>query len=309
MKRLLLVGVYLFCVHCSVYSQLLTWTPDFPKDNDNITITMDATKGNQGLNNYASPNDVYVHIGVITSASTSFGDWRHAPFTWGTTSNPLSKATSLGNNKYSYTINNIRSFFSANAGEVIYKIAIIFRSGDGNIKQVNADGSDMYIPVYDNTVGIRFSTPPFQPKYIPEPETITKTVGDNIALTAISNKAATLNLYVNGALVQTAAAATSISATPVLTAGGNTTIIAEAIDGAVTTKDSVKFFVAGGVNTAPLPAGVADGINYNANNTEITLVLYAPLKTRVSVIGEFAGSNWAEQSQYQMNKTDRKSVV
>ena len=35
----------------SVHAQLLTWTPDFGKDNDNIVITMDATKGNQGLMN------------------------------------------------------------------------------------------------------------------------------------------------------------------------------------------------------------------------------------------------------------------
>ncbi len=54
---------------------------------------------------------------------------------------------------------------------------------------------------------------------------------------------------------------------------------------------------------APLPAGVKDGINYNPNNTEATLVLYAPGKNRISVIGELAGNNWAEQSQYQMNKT------
>lgn len=263
---------------------------------------MDATKGNQGLNNYANPNDVYVHVGVITSLSTSFSDWKHAPFTWGTTT-ALAKATSLGGNKYSYTINNIRSFFAATTGEVIYKIAILFRSGDGNTKQSNADGSDMYIPIYDNTIGVRFTVPAFQPKYIPEPETITKAAGDNIAVTALANKPATLNLYLNGTLIQTAAAATSIAATPVLTAGGNTTIMVEAIDGATVKKDSVKFFVSGGVNTAPLPAGAVDGINYNANNTEVTLVLYAPLKTRVSVIGEFAGSNWAEQSQYQMNKT------
>ena len=42
----------LFCVALlSLFShaQLLTWTPAFPKDNDNITITVDATKGNQGL--------------------------------------------------------------------------------------------------------------------------------------------------------------------------------------------------------------------------------------------------------------------
>ncbi|HKB43101.1 MAG TPA: alpha-amylase family glycosyl hydrolase, partial [Chitinophagaceae bacterium] len=283
-------------------SQLLTWTPDFPKEGDNIVITMDATKGNQGLNNYSNPNDIYVHIGLITSASSNPGDWQHAPFTWGTTT-AAAKATSLGNNKYSYTINNIRSFFAANTGEVIYKIAILFRNGSGTVKQTNTDGSDMFVPIYDNNIAVRFTVPPFQPKYIPEPEPITKIVGDNIAVTAISNKPATLNLYLNGSLIQSAASATTISANPALTVAGNTTIIAEAIDGTVTKKDSVKFFITGGINVAPLPAGVRDGINYLAGNTSVVLVLYAPGKNRVNVIGDFSGSNWSEQSSYQMNKT------
>ncbi|HEX2629352.1 MAG TPA: hypothetical protein VHM26_10075, partial [Chitinophagaceae bacterium] len=51
-------------------AQLLIWTPDFPKDNDNISITVDATKGNTGLNNYTPVTDVYVHTGVITNLST-----------------------------------------------------------------------------------------------------------------------------------------------------------------------------------------------------------------------------------------------
>ncbi|HNR17241.1 MAG TPA: hypothetical protein PKG90_11300, partial [Chitinophagaceae bacterium] len=136
-------------------AQLLTWTPDFAKDNDNITITMDASKGNQGLLNYATPGDVYVHIGVITSASTSATDWRYSKFTWATTT-AAAQATSLGGNKWSYTITNIRAFFNAPAGvpsgEVIQKIAILFRNGTGTVVQRNADASDMFIPVYDNTI-------------------------------------------------------------------------------------------------------------------------------------------------------------
>ena len=79
MKRLLLATTCLLCVHL-LYSQLLTWTPAFSKDNDNITITVDATKGNQGLLGFTG--DVYVHIGLITSASTDPGDWEHVPFAW-----------------------------------------------------------------------------------------------------------------------------------------------------------------------------------------------------------------------------------
>lgn len=302
MKRLLVASCGLLLLPVLLPAQLLTWTPDFAQDNNSITITVDATKGNQGLNNYANPNDVYVHIGVITSASTNAGDWQHAPFTWGSTT-AAAKATSLGNNKYSYTINNIRTFFAANSGEIIYKIAILFRNGSGGLKQANTDNSDMYVPVYNSNVAVRFTNPLFQPKYVPEPEPINKAINDNIALTAISNKPATLNLYLNGNLIQTASNATTISANPVLTTAGNTTIFTEAIDGATTVKDSVKFFVTGGVNTAPLPAGTRTGINYLTGNTSAVLVLYAPGKTRVNVIGEFTGSNWTEQSAFQMNKT------
>ena len=304
MKRLLSAIICLLSVHF-LHSQLLTWTPAFPKDNDNITITVDAAKGNQGLLGFSG--DVYVHIGLITSASSNPGDWEHVPFSW--PGAPVTgQAIPAGTNKWSYTINNIRNFFGVtNAGETIKAIAILFRDEAGNKVQRNADvtidNGNMYVPVYDNSVAIRFTAPVFQPEYIPKPEPLSKVIGDNISLTAIANKPATLNLYLNGTLIQTAASATTISANPIITTGGNTTIIAEAIDGATIKKDSIKFFVAGDVTVAPLPTGVKDGINYNPNNTEATLVLYAPGKNRVSVIGEIAGNSWAEQSQYQMNKT------
>ncbi len=112
-----------------------------------------------------------------------------------------------------------------------------------------------------------------------------------------------MKLYLNGTVIQTANGVTTISANPMLSVSGNTEIVAEATDSAITKKDTLRFFVSQAVNVAPLPAGVRDGINYAANNTEVTLVLYAPGKNRVSVIGEFTGSNWVEQSQYVMNKT------
>ncbi len=299
MKRLLTAVVCLLCVH-SHYAQLLTWTPAFPKENDNITIAVDATKGNQGLSGFTG--NVYAHVGLITSASVNSGDWKHVPFTWATTP-AAGQASSAGANRWSYTITDIRTFFGVtDPGETIKAIAILFRDATGSKVQRNADvtvdNGNMYIPVYDNSLAVRFTEPPFQPDYIPRPETATKTIGDNISLTAIASSPSTLNLYLNGALIQTASSVTTISANTALATSGTATIIAEAINGSVTKKDSFKIFVA-----PPLPAGVKDGINYNPNNTEVTFVLYAPGKSRVCVIGEVAGNNWTEQSQYQMNKT------
>ena len=300
MKRLLFIAGCFIAIN--LQAQLLSWTPNFAKDNDNIVITMDATKGNQGLNGYTPVSDIYVHIGVITNLSTSPTNWRYAPFTWGTTT-PAAQATSLGSNKWQYTINNIRSFFAVPAGETILRIAILFRNGSGSQAQRNTDGSDMYIPVYDNNLAVRFLIPLLQPTYVPIPEPINKQVGDNINITGIVNQTADMKLYLNGTVIQTANGVTSISANPTLTTTGNTEIVVEGTAAAVTKKDTLRFFVSPAVTIAPLPSGVRDGINYAANNTEVTLVLFAPNKNRVSVIGEFPGSNWVEQTSFVMNKT------
>src|SRR5689334_5247821 len=285
-------------------AQLLSWTPSFPQENDaatNIVITADATKGNQGLLNYSPATDVYVHVGVITNLSANSSDWKYVKFTWGTT-NAQAQCANVSANQWQYTITGgLRSYFGiTNASEHIQKIAILFRNGSGSQKLANADGSDMFIPVYDNTiVSVRFTDPPIQPLFTPLPEPLTKVVGDNLNLTAVANKTSTMKLYLNGTVIQTTSNTTTITASPVLTSGGNTVIVAEANDGTNTKTDTIKFFVTSGVTTAPLPGGVRDGINYETGNTAATLVLYAPSKNRVSVIGEFPGSNWTEQPQYQ----------
>jgi glycosidase len=306
MKKFATLVLTALCFAFTASAQLLTWTPDFAKDNDNITIIVDAAKGNQGLLNYSTTSDVYVHIGVITSASTSSSDWKYSKFTWGTTT-AAAQATYLGSNKWQYNITNIRTFFNSPtgvpAGEAILRIAILFRNGSGSIKQTNTDGSDMYVPVYDNTVATRFTVPLFQPTYNRIPETITKQVGDNINLTGIANKSSTMKLFLNGTQIQTASSATTISANPTLSTSGNQTVMVEANDGTATKTETFQFFVASAPVVSPLPAGVRDGINYETGNTSVVLVLYAPGKSRVSVIGEFTGSNWVEQSNYVMNKT------
>lgn len=304
MKRLLtlLFSAALFAP--AINAQLLTWTTDFPKDNDNISITVDAAKGNQGLMGYNPVTDVYVHTGVITNLSSGPTNWRYVKFNQNfNLPNPALQATSLGGNKWKFDITDIRTYYGVPAGETILRIAILFRNGAGTTVQRNTDASDMYIPVYDNTVATRFTVPLFQPLYTRIPEPIIKQVGDNISLTAIANISSTMKLFLNGTEIATASGVTTISANPTLTTSGNQTIRVDATDGATTRSESFQFFVATAPTIAPLPAGVRDGINYEANTTAATLVLYAPGKSRVSIIGEFPGSNWAEQPSYVMNKT------
>ena len=307
MKRILLVFLAFLCF-AKGFSQLLSWTPAFPNETSSpITITLDATKGNQGLNNYATTSDVYVHTGVITSASTSASDWRYVKFNQNfNTTNPSLQATYIGSNKWTFTITGgIRAYYGVPVGETILKISILFRSGNGTLVQRNIDGSDMYIPVYTTALAAVLSNPPKQPTYIPKAEPISKVVGNTVAITGGSNNAATLKLYFNGALIQTAAAATTISVAPgpTITAAGIQTIMLEANDGITTKYDTIKFYVAGPVNTAAVPAGLRDGINYESNNTAATLLLYAPGKSRVCIVGDLPGNSWEENSTFQMNRS------
>ncbi len=283
--------------------QLLTWSPNFIQEESSpVEITVDATKGNQGLLDYL-PTNVYVHIGVITTSSTSSSDWKYSKFTWGTT--PVSgQATSNSTNKFTYTINGgLRTFFGlSNPSEKIIKIAILFRSGDGNRVQRNADGGDMYIPVYDNGLNVRITNPPTQPKFYAVPEDINKTLGDPLPVTGVSSLESNLKIFLNNTQVgATATNSTSISETATITSYGQQVLVVEATMGLNVKSDTIKFFVTPVVNTAALPAGVKDGVNYDPNNTSVTLVLYAPFKTRVSVLGDF--NNWTETVNNQMNRT------
>ncbi len=303
MKKVLL-SLTILCVVFSVNAQrLLSWTPEFPVDNSNLVFTVDCNKGNQGLLNFegGNSNNVYVHVGVITNLSTGPNDWKYVKFTWGST-DPLAKATPLGANRYQYTITNIRSFFGVPGGETIKKVTAIFRNATGSSKQVNSDVSDMYMPVYGSSeYGVRLNLPPFEPRYIPWVEPINVAVGGNINITGVASVNSNLTLKLDGTTINSANNVNTISANPTIATACAHQVFLEGSNGTVTVKDSFSFYIPPATNIAPLPGGAIEGINYNPNNTAVTLVLYAPGKNNVVVIGDF--SNWANQCANQMNKT------
>ncbi len=303
MKKLLF-SILILCVGFSADAQrLLTWTPEFPVDNSTLSFTVDCAKGNRGLFNFegGNSNNVYVHIGVITNLSTGPSDWKYVKFTWGTT-DPLAKATPLGGNKYQYSITNIRSFMAVPAGETIRKVCVIFRNGPGTLKQVNSDVSDMYLPVYGNSeYAVRLNLPPFEPRFIPWLEPLSVAVGGSINITGVASASSNLTLKLDGTTINTAANATTISANPTIATACTHQVFLEGNNGSITVKDSFSFYIPPATNVAALPAGVVEGLNYNPNNTSVTLVLFAPGKNNIVVFGDF--SNWTTQCTYQMNKT------
>ncbi len=303
MKKTLLLSLTLLLFFTKGFSQLLSWSPSFIQESSTPdTIFVDAIKGNQGLLNYTPTSDVYVHIGVITNKSTSSSDWRYVSSVWGST-NPTYQAKYAGNNKWYYVIiGGLRSFFGiSDPTETIQKIAILFRNGSGSLKQANADNGDMYVPVYDNGLYARIDNPYRQPKYVPVLETVTKNVGDNLPIVANCSQAgSTIDIYYNGSLISTTTG-TRDSTNEVIAASGTQTVIAKATNGVNTSSDTISFYINPPNNVASVPAGDVEGINYETGDTSVTLVIYAPHKSSMLVLGDF--NDWTASAKYLMNVT------
>ncbi|HEX8331708.1 MAG TPA: alpha-amylase family glycosyl hydrolase, partial [Segetibacter sp.] len=296
--RLIFTSLFLL-LFVSTKAQLLSWTPEFIQESSpTIDIIVDATRGNSGLKDYANTTDVYIHIGAITSKSTSSSDWKYVKFASFNTPVAAAQTTYLGSNRWKYTITGgLRNYFGiTDATEKVQKIAILFRSGDGTKVQRNSDGSDMYIPIYEAGLEVRLTEPFEEPRYFPVLETINKNVGDPLTVAAKTSQPSVIKLYFNGALAGTSpASSTEYNVTPTITVAGTQTVIAEATSGSVVKRDTLTLFVASSSVVAPLPAGVKDGINYEQDPTAVTLVLFAPGKSKVSVLGDF--NNWTVTNQ------------
>lgn len=288
MKKLLLPFLLLLvnCIHANV----LTRNPFFCGDQDSITITFDATQGNGALNNFTGP--VYAHTGVITNLSTSNSNWRYVKSAWGV-ANAAVLMTALGNNKYSIRFH-VRDYYGVPANETILKIAILFRNATGTIVGRNADGSDMFIPIYDNSMPqceITF------PASDPGTPLLNTTLGQTINLAGAANGSYALNVWVNGINIASANDDT-ITTTHTTTLLGVNTIILQANNGIQNTADTVTFLVNPPINFSPLPNNTSLGINY-INDSTVVLALYAPQKNFVYAIGSFNG--YTPNSNYYMN--------
>lgn len=288
MKKTLFTLSLLLCVFVG-WTQIVTTNPSFVTNtyNGEIEVIYDATQGTAGLKDFTG--DVYAHTGVITNQSASDSDWKHAP-AW-LDNVAKYKLTSLGNNKWKLLITpSMSAYYGLTSGEVVEKLAFVFRNSTGSIEGKDTGGKDIFVPVYENTLNVLFSAP-----------TSNQTVPENgvVNFTITASEAANLTLYINGTNVKTAASATTLSHSYTFSTVNDYTVVAEAQNAGAAVYDTLYVCVPKDVETASRPSGIKDGINY-INNSTVTLVMYAPEKNRVNVIGDF--SNWANKNEFQMKK-------
>ncbi|MDR0894585.1 MAG: Por secretion system protein [Prevotellaceae bacterium] len=271
----------------ALQAQIVTSTSAFPTENDEVTIIFDATQGTAGLKGYAG--EVYAHTGVITDKSKDGSDWKYAP-TWLTNTSKY-KLTSLGNNKWELKLTpTVRQYYGVAAGETVKQLAFVFRNADGSKEGKDTGGKDIFLPLYTADPTVRLD----------QPDQNILTLNSAVTIEATASVAATLNLYVGDTKIATASNATSISKSYTFTTTGSYIIKVEATVGSSTLSDSRTVNVLNGTSPqASMPAGVRPGINYRGD-TEATLVLQAPGKKYVYVVGDF--NDWMPRADYQLSQ-------
>jgi hypothetical protein len=268
-------------------AQILTSTPAFPTQTDQITVYYDATLGNADLTGYTP---IYAHTGVITSNSIGPNDWQHTVGNWGT-ADPAVLMTPMGNNIHKIVITP-STFYNLNVGETVSKMMFVFRNAAGTVVGRNADGSDIYLNIYSAGFNASFSLPTQESQIV--------NANQVVPVTANSSSASDITISVNGNQVASGTGVTSLNYNFSQAAAGEYHITMSAVNGATTVTDEKVVIILPAINVAAAPAGTIDGINVTSTSG-VRLQLYAPNKSFVFVIGDF--NNWQLDLSYIMNRT------
>ncbi|MDW8219939.1 MAG: alpha-amylase family glycosyl hydrolase [Bacteroidota bacterium] len=274
-----------------IYAQVQV-LPPFPTTEDTVTVIYDATQGTGGLRGVAP---VYAHTGVITNRSTSPFDWRHVVSRWGT-DDPKVRMTSLGNDRHSLRFH-IRSFYGVPETDTVRQLAFVFRNVDGTREGKGTGGTDIFYPVYSSGT---FIARLFSPSA--SGGALFYRAGDTVRIYGASSISATLTLSEGTTqLAQiTGREITFNYVVPRNASSVSRVIRFTATHSGQTQTDSLTLFVRGETPIAALPSGMRDGINL-VDSTTVVLVLFAPNKDFIYVIGDF--NNWQPTAQGLMNRT------
>lgn len=288
MKIKILIPIF-FLLNLSFGFSQVTTQPTFPRADQKIKIIYDATKGTTGLKDI---DPVYIHIGAVVAGPTST-TWAIVPFTWGT-ADPNARMVKTAPNiwEWEFTPN---EFFKPTASQTIYRLGMVFRNATGSLEGKNDTNGDFFV---DLSQGFEVTfTNPTSSKLLE--------LGESQEIRIAVSDKADLSLEINGTAVDSAPAAENLTYTFQATTEGAFKVVAKATKTGEEDTSEITLTVVGPSPQAPLPAGAKKGINY-ISDTEAILVLEAPLKKNVFLIGDF--NNWEVLPQFQMNQTPDKEL-
>ena len=290
MKKLTLLLLSVFAL--SAYAQVTTEPAIIQKGYDGeITIIFNPNEGNKGM---AGATKCYAHTGLITSASSSDGDWKNVVEGW--RSNTAKTQLTKDGTNWKLVIPNIYEYYNVPTTTEIKKIAFVFHDGPGGSKEgKTAEGTDIFVELADKGLAVSIN----------ELAEIT-TQNTKVTFTGNATASATLTLKINGETVKTATG-TQLTHDYTFAKQGNYNIEFTATSGTQTAKATAFTCVPNAPTKANRPAGIVNGIYYDkVNPTKVTLCTYAASKTEpaqnVFVVGDF--NKWTISNDYQLKQAN-----
>lgn len=307
MKKIILFGTFILLT-CQLFAQVVTTVPSIvvQQTGTAITVTFDDSYIT-ALNGNAGP--LYVHTGVITTASTSNSDWKNVITPWpsstnsalaNTTANTLAQIGTT--TKWTLTIPDINTYYSLTAGTIVTQLAFVVRTADGSLQSNN-----LYVPVYQPGLNVKLSSP-----------TTNTLIPLNTATTITANASngsqlCNINLYIGSTSKSNITGTTPIkSGTSVSTLTTSYTfstadsyyIIEQVSSNGLTKNDTAYVCVAKSQVSLARPTGLKEGVTINPDGSVtfcFSLVRGLPVSTTTEVflLGDF--NNFKLDNKYMMN--------
>jgi len=274
------------------YGQV-TITPAIFEVTESITIRLDANSSATDCNGFSTPSKVYLHAGV-GNETDAFGT--SVVGNWGQDDGVGEMTFNAANSRWEITFVP-KTYFGLTDTEAdnITRLGFVFRNETG-AQELKDNGCEDFI----------FAVGSFQLTLVAPTNTITVlNSGETLPITASTSLIANYSLKANGTSVDQQNDIIDYTYTPTITE--NTNFILEATNNGETQTQTFQAVVRPTVTEASVPTGLKDGINFNTTDaTKATLVIYAPGKDFIHVIGDF--NNWEIDNAYLLNKdttTDR----
>ena len=264
---------------------LISTDPAFVTESMTEDVTIILNTAGTAADGFSG--ELYAHTGVLTSESTTTGDWKYVKSEWGENI-PECKLKSQGDNIWHYVIKGgPRAFYGVPEGETITHLAFVFRSADSMI-EVKDNGADIFVELATEGMSVKFLTPK---------NGQILTVGEECSVQVQQQEATKVTLYKNDEVVAESGSAL-ITYDFVPEEPADVVFKAVATDGTDTIEETVSVAILAATQEAERPAGVVDGVNIDG--TSATFVLYAPGKSSVVLLGDF--NNYTPSNEYLMKR-------
>lgn len=281
MKKLLFL--FTLCTFSLAFAQQQTATfttnPQFFDATDEVILTVsDLDLSQWGV------SEIYLWAWYFDNDLNPAGD-SPTNGSW-TNSNTAQQFTNNGNGTFSFTFTPSVLFADTNIG----RIGVLAKAQDGTGDKKTQDhlidiGNFQLIinnPAQQNTI---------------------VNSGTNLNINASASNTANFKLFANGTQVTTQNNTNTFNNNQLINQDTFFELEATSVSNSQVVTQSFNVILTPNPQNLPVPAGMQDGINFDPNNSStVTLVLFAPGKDFIHLIGNFHNNDWMLSNTYLLNK-------